>query len=68
VSFLGSIVRTRVRIGDDASVSLDQFNDPALAASAIDDTVTISFPAEATLVLAGKANVNDSLEQAIAEG
>ncbi|HUQ78212.1 MAG TPA: ABC transporter ATP-binding protein [Patescibacteria group bacterium] len=66
VSFLGSIVRTRVRIGDDASVSLDQFNDPALSAAAIGDTVTISFPPEATLVLAGAASASASIEQAIA--
>ena len=32
-------------------VSLDQFNDPALAAPALGETITISFPAEATLVL-----------------
>jgi putative spermidine/putrescine transport system ATP-binding protein len=67
VSFLGSIVRTRVRIGDGVSVSLDQFNDPALAATAIDDPVTISFPPEATLVLAGTASAADAVEQAIAE-
>jgi putative spermidine/putrescine transport system ATP-binding protein len=67
VSFLGSIVRTRVQVGEGASVSLDQFNDPALAASAIGDTVTISFPTEATLVLAGAANVTAAIEEAIAE-
>ncbi|MBA2718251.1 MAG: ABC transporter ATP-binding protein [Chloroflexi bacterium] len=67
VSFLGSIVRTRVRVGDDASVSLDQFNDPALAAAAIDDTITISFPPEATLVLAGAASASATIEEAIAE-
>jgi putative spermidine/putrescine transport system ATP-binding protein len=67
VSFLGSIVRTRVRIGDDASVSLDQFNDPALASAAIGDRVTISFPPEATLVLAGGTSASASIEQAIAE-
>jgi len=67
VSFLGSIVRTRVRIGDGVSVSLDQFNDPGVAATAIDDPVTISFPPEATLVLAGTASASDAVEQAIAE-
>jgi putative spermidine/putrescine transport system ATP-binding protein len=66
VSFLGSIVRTRVRVGD-ASVSLDQFNDPALAASVIGEAITISFPAEATLVLVGQASAADAVEQAIAE-
>ncbi|MEO5941337.1 MAG: ABC transporter ATP-binding protein, partial [Candidatus Limnocylindrales bacterium] len=67
VSFLGSIVRTRVRIGDLASVSLDQFNDPALAPLAIGDTITISFPTEATLVLAGEASASAVIEEAIAE-
>ena len=67
VSFLGSIVRTRIRIADGISVSLDQFNDPALAPTGIDDTVTISFPPEATLVLAGRASASAAIEQAIAE-
>jgi putative spermidine/putrescine transport system ATP-binding protein len=67
VSFLGSIVRTRIRVADDALVSLDQFNDPALAASTLGETITISFPPEATLVLAGKADATSSIEQAIAE-
>jgi putative spermidine/putrescine transport system ATP-binding protein len=67
VSFLGSIVRTRVRVGADAAVSFDQFNDPALAAAAIGDTVTISFPTEATLILAGEASAESALELAIAE-
>jgi putative spermidine/putrescine transport system ATP-binding protein len=67
VSFLGSIVRTRVRVTDQALISLDQFNDPGLAASVIGDRVTISFPAEASLVLSGHANAIDAVEQAIAE-
>ena len=67
VSLLGSIVRTRVRVMQEASVSLDQFNDPALAAPAIGETITISFPPEATLVLSGQASTSDAVEQAIAE-
>jgi putative spermidine/putrescine transport system ATP-binding protein len=52
VSFLGSIVRTRVRIkGSDTTVSLDTFNDPNVAPPAIDALVTISFPPEACLVI-----------------
>jgi putative spermidine/putrescine transport system ATP-binding protein len=66
VSFLGSIVRTRVRVADDAAVSLDQFNDPALAPPAIGETITISFPPEATLVLQGKTSPSAAIEQAIA--
>ena len=67
VSFLGSIVRTRVGIGNGATVSLDEFNDPGLTAGAIGDTVTISFPPEAALVLEGTASADETVEQAIAE-
>jgi len=52
VTFLGSIVRTRVRLGDSTTtVSLDTFNDPNLTSPAIDEVVTLSFPPEATLVI-----------------
>src|SRR3954466_6917153 len=67
VSFLGSIVRTRLRLADGATLSFDQFNDPALAPSAIAETVTVSFPAEATLLLEGSTNADAVIEQAIAE-
>jgi putative spermidine/putrescine transport system ATP-binding protein len=53
VSFLGSIVRMRVGLGDGASVSLDTFNDPNLTLPAIGEVVTVSFPPEAALVLHG---------------
>ena len=56
VSFLGSIVRTRIRLPDDTSMlSLDTFNDPNVAAPAIDAEVTVSFPPEACLVIAREA-------------
>jgi putative spermidine/putrescine transport system ATP-binding protein len=52
VSFLGSIVRTRVRLGDsDTTVSLDTFNDPNLTPPGIGEVVTLSFPPEASLVI-----------------
>ena len=52
VSFLGSIVRIRVRLpGTETSISLDTFNDPNLNPPAIDETVTLSFPREACLVI-----------------
>ena len=52
VSFLGSIVRTRVRLGDaNTTVSLDTFNDPNLAPPAIEEVVTVSFPPETSLVI-----------------
>ena len=67
VSFLGSIVRTRIKVADDATLSFDQFNDPALAASVVGEPVTVSFPVEATLVLEGEASADEAIEQAIAE-
>ncbi len=67
VSFLGSIVRTRLKIDERATLSFDQFNDPALAAANIGDAATVSFPVEATLVLEGTASAEDAVEQAIAE-
>ena len=52
VSFLGSIVRTRLRLDDrGTTLSLDTFNDPGLTAPAIESQVTVSFPPEACLVL-----------------
>jgi putative spermidine/putrescine transport system ATP-binding protein len=66
VSFLGSIVRTRLKIGE-AILSFDQFNDPGLTAQAIGESIVVSFPPEATLVLDGKASADAAIEQAIAE-
>jgi putative spermidine/putrescine transport system ATP-binding protein len=52
VSFLGSIVRIRLRLdGEGTTLSLDIFNDPNLTPPAIDSTATVSFPPEACLVL-----------------
>ena len=52
VSFLGSIVRIRLRIDEQgATLSLDTFNDPSLTTPPIDSRVTVSFPPEACLVL-----------------
>ncbi len=50
-SFLGSIVRIRIRIGGESTISLDTFNDPHLTPPSIGETVTISFPPEACLVV-----------------
>jgi putative spermidine/putrescine transport system ATP-binding protein len=53
ISFLGSIVRLRVRPGDaSTTISLDTFNDPNLALPSVGEVVTVSFPPEACLVLA----------------
>ena len=54
VNFLGSIVRIRVRFGDNA-VSLDTFNNPNAAPPQPGQAVTVSFPREAVLVLEGPA-------------
>jgi putative spermidine/putrescine transport system ATP-binding protein len=67
VSFLGSIVRTRVRIGEKETLSFDQFNDPSLSASTVGDTITVSFSPDSTLVLEGRASADAAIEQAIAE-
>ncbi|HEY0442597.1 MAG TPA: ABC transporter ATP-binding protein [Candidatus Limnocylindrales bacterium] len=50
VSFLGSIVRMRLSLGD-AAVSFDTFNDPNLELPSVGSVVTVSFPHEASLVL-----------------
>ena len=50
-SFLGSIVRVRMGIGEELAISLDTFNDPHLKPPAVGETVTISFPPEAALVV-----------------
>ncbi len=69
VSFLGSIVRTRISMGDGVVLSFDQFNDPALNPPDVGETITVSFPVEAALVLEGAGAVTgtDVVEQAIAE-
>jgi putative spermidine/putrescine transport system ATP-binding protein len=63
VSFLGSIVRTRIGLDGGASLSLDTFNDPHLTPPTVGDTVTTSFPPEACLVIgAGPAPEIDIVE------
>jgi putative spermidine/putrescine transport system ATP-binding protein len=67
VSFLGSIVRIRVALGDSGpTVVLDEFNEPTLKLPELQDTVTISFPQDGPLVLDAKAPV-ESVEALIAE-
>jgi putative spermidine/putrescine transport system ATP-binding protein len=52
ISFLGSIVRIRMRLGDGGpSISMDTFNDPHLQLPSIGETVSASFPSTAMLVL-----------------
>ena len=67
VSFLGSIVRIRIGLGDGGpAVVLDEFNEPTLELPQVGDTVTISFPMDGPLVLDAKAPL-DSVEALIAE-
>ncbi|MBI2780178.1 MAG: ABC transporter ATP-binding protein [Chloroflexi bacterium] len=67
VSFLGSIVRIRVGLGEGGPVVvLDEFNEPTLKLPQLGETVTISFPEEGPLVLDAKAPL-DSVEALIAE-
>ena len=48
--FLGSIVRTRVRLRE-SIISFDEFNNPHLALPKQGETIQISFPREAVLIL-----------------
>jgi len=67
VSFLGSIVRMRIGLGDDGPVVVcDEFNEPTLKLPQLQDTVTVSFPQDGPLVLDAKAPV-ESVEELIAE-
>ena len=51
VSFLGSIVRMRIRIAGGVVVTLDVFNEPTLVLPHLEEAVVISFPAEGPLVM-----------------
>jgi putative spermidine/putrescine transport system ATP-binding protein len=68
VSFLGSIVRIRVELGDDGGpvVVVDEFNEPTLKLPQLAETVTVSFPQDGPLVLDPKAPI-ESVEELIAE-
>jgi len=51
VSFLGSIVRIRIRIAEGVLVTLDEFNEPTLVLPQLEESISISFPADGPLVL-----------------
>ncbi|MEO8208825.1 MAG: ABC transporter ATP-binding protein, partial [Chloroflexota bacterium] len=51
VSFLGSIVRIKIAIAAGVVVTLDVFNEPTLVLPSLEESVSISFPAEGPLVL-----------------
>jgi putative spermidine/putrescine transport system ATP-binding protein len=68
VSFLGAIVRMRVRVGGESGpiVSLDEFNEPALVLPEIGSAADISFPADGPLVIESGAAL-ERVEELIAE-
>jgi putative spermidine/putrescine transport system ATP-binding protein len=51
ITFLGSIVRIRVRLPSGTTVAADTFNEPHLALPAVGSEATLWFPHEACLVL-----------------
>ena len=54
VTFLGAVVRVRIKLPGEAGVaSVDTFNNPHLAVPARESAITFSFPAEACLILDG---------------
>ena len=52
VTFLGAVVRTRVKLPGGTTLNFDTFNDPHAVVPALGSAVTIGFPAEGCLVLA----------------
>jgi putative spermidine/putrescine transport system ATP-binding protein len=59
VTFLGSVVRVRVRLDGDAGLVVsDQFNDPHRAPPEHGSAVTVAFPVESTLVLQPSATTS----------
>jgi putative spermidine/putrescine transport system ATP-binding protein len=51
VSFLGSIVRIRIKVSEGVLVTVDEFNEPTLVLPELESAVAVSFPAEGPLVL-----------------
>ncbi|MDO9414613.1 ABC transporter ATP-binding protein [Pararhizobium sp.] len=49
-NFLGSVIRTRMRVGD-AIISFDMFNSPGLSPPAVGETVTLRFTASDLLII-----------------
>ncbi|MBA2373096.1 MAG: ABC transporter ATP-binding protein [Chloroflexi bacterium] len=63
ISFLGSIIRLRIRFGDH-SIALDTFNDPNLTLPEHGSPVVVTFPREACLVLAHEPPASAPVEAA----
>jgi putative spermidine/putrescine transport system ATP-binding protein len=67
VSFLGSVVRIRMRLGADGqSISIDTFNEPHIRPPQVGESVTAWFAREATLVLgqAAAPGTSDPIDEA----
>jgi putative spermidine/putrescine transport system ATP-binding protein len=65
VTFLGSIVRVRVRLDDGSGpVAFDTFNNPHALPAAVDSRVTLVFPPEALLVLGSGSTPAEALVDA----
>ena len=52
VTFLGAVVRTRVKLPGGTTLNFDTFNDPHAIPPALGSAISIGFPAEGCLVLA----------------
>ena len=52
ISFLGSIVRVNIRVGD-SLLALDEFNHPSLTLPKLGESVIVYFPRSACMVLEG---------------
>ncbi len=63
VTFLGSIVRIRVKVGEGAGrLSFDTFNNPSLILPKIGETLALTFPPEACLLLDAAAQIPTSVD------
>ncbi|HEY2917152.1 MAG TPA: ABC transporter ATP-binding protein [Candidatus Limnocylindrales bacterium] len=68
VSFLGAIVRVRIRVGGEGGpvVAVDEFNEPTLKTPVLGEMADLSFPADGTLVIDAEASI-ERVEELIAE-
>ncbi|MCC7162554.1 MAG: ABC transporter ATP-binding protein [Anaerolineae bacterium] len=60
-TFLGSIVRTRLRLRDSV-ISFDVFNNPNLSLPRRDDKITVKFPRDAVLILQSSGAIHAGTE------
>jgi putative spermidine/putrescine transport system ATP-binding protein len=65
VTFLGAIVRIRIRLGGETTLAFDTFNNPHLAVPREGDALRVAFPQAACLVLQGAVVVPDVDEEGL---